>query len=717
MKSNKFRSILFAVIATIFLVGSWSGVVFADSLNTASLNVAYSQQYAKKISTSCYGNFALAIKNDQTVVGWGGYDFAGSTLPPANLNNVIQVSAGGLHSLALKSDGTLAYWGYGGITPPDGLNNVIAVSSGYWFSIALKSDGTVVGWGYNPPDGSSIQPPDGLSGVVAIATGYTHALALKSDGTVVCWGTGNSGQTSPPAGLNNVVAIAAGSTHSLALKSDGTVVAWGAQGSANYGQATVPTDLSNVVAIAGGYSHSLALKSDGTVVGWGGGNNRNYGQVTPPQGLKDVIAISSANFYSLALKSDGKVVSWGWFLPLPGDQSVVPSDLNIAVSAPITEVSVLMEGASGYKGKTITVPIKFENLTNVNNCDFSVAYNIDKLEAVSVSAGTLVTEPNSDFKYNINPTTGIISFVYNDETQESRPINQSGVFANIAFKLKDTSESGVTSISFDAQKTFGERSSNRIEPIANIQYIDGLVTVIPLAVNSLALDSDSYALKRDETHQTTVTATYNSGDTANVTANAQYVLNNTNVVTVGANGVVTALMPGVANITVSFEGIQKVVEVRVLNYSADLAGINIGGVPLDTFDSNTTQYTYKVPFGQSVPTITQICNNGAHCNIVNETVFGLLQRTNINVTSEDGTSTKTYIVDFKLDILIGDANGDGNVDSIDYARVLQHLLRQDELTGKALVCADVDGDGKVDSIDYAYIRQFILKKITKFPLQ
>jgi hypothetical protein len=65
---------------------------------------------------------------------------------------------------------------------PAGLNEVVAISGGYQHTLALKSDGTVVAWGQNV-DGQS-EAPSGLSEVVAISAGEAHSVALKSDGLV-----------------------------------------------------------------------------------------------------------------------------------------------------------------------------------------------------------------------------------------------------------------------------------------------------------------------------------------------------------------------------------------------------------------------------------------------------------------------------------------------------------------------------------------------------
>jgi alpha-tubulin suppressor-like RCC1 family protein len=211
---------------------------------------------------------------------------------------VVVISAGPVHVLALKSDGTVVAWGgnsSGQTNVPSGLNNVVAVAAGRLHSLALKNDGTVVAWG----SGSATNMPSELTDVMAIAAGNYHSLALASNGTVVAWGLGLA--TNVPSDLSNVVAIAAGGNSSMALKNDSTVVAWGSGSATN-----VPAGLSNVVAIA----PFFAIKNDGMLSTWSL-------SLTPPAGLSNVVAIAVGYDHCLAITIDLKISSIKQATPNP----------------------------------------------------------------------------------------------------------------------------------------------------------------------------------------------------------------------------------------------------------------------------------------------------------------------------------------------------------------------------------------------------------------
>ncbi len=314
---------------------------------------------------------SLALGSDGTIWGWG-YNYDGElgdgttkykNTPIQGLSGVRALAGGGGHSIALKADGTVWAWGdndYGQVgngttsnkvlTPVrvQGLTDVVAISAGGGHCLALKSGGTVWAWGYNFEgqlgDGTKVNKSipvqvQGLTGVRGISAGGGHSLALKSDGTVWAWGYNQDGQLgigtggSPSAtpvqvqGISAVQAISAGRDHCLALKSDGSVWAWGlnAHGELGIGNTSSKSEpmlvngMSEVQAISAGSWHSLAVKSDGAVWAWGCNSDSQLGDGTQiqrkmpvqVQELSGARSVAAGGGHSLAVKSDGTVWTWG----------------------------------------------------------------------------------------------------------------------------------------------------------------------------------------------------------------------------------------------------------------------------------------------------------------------------------------------------------------------------------------------------------------------
>ena len=329
------------------------------------------------------------------------------TVPFIADTNIVQhkiIAAGGLHSLALKSDGTVWAWGYNVFGElGDG-----TLTSQNMAIIPVKEGGGVTF----------------LHGITAVAVAGDHSLALRSDGRVFGWGRNNYGQlgrgnvtfreylSAPVQNLTGVVAIAAGMDHSLALKSDGTVWGWGRNSFGQLGNGTTATysapvrvsSLERVTAISAGQFHSLALRDDGTVWGWGHnnhwqlGNGNSIDQTTPTQVkessgvgfLTGVVATSAGEGFSFALKSDGTV--WGWGRNSFGELGIESGSSSI-IYAPVqainltgirtisagnnTSIALKSDGTvwtwgldvigsvNGTPGALVTPPIQISNLTDI----------------------------------------------------------------------------------------------------------------------------------------------------------------------------------------------------------------------------------------------------------------------------------------------------------------------------------------------------------------
>jgi len=238
----------------------------------------------------------------------------------------------------------------------------VDVSAGGVYSVALGEDGLLYSWGQDTQGqlgngaedaGARTSPgpldtPSGLT-FTQVAAGFTHALALGSDGVVYAWGSNDYGElgngttdgaasptpVSMPAGVT-VVALNAGNDFSAALLSDGRLLMWGDNangqlGSGSWGsQSTTPREVSmpagvGVTTMSAGSSRAnsmLVVGTDGQTYGWGSaaqgaiGNGRVGGvEYTPvlvsvPPGVR-FTQVTSGWWHSLAIAEDGTLWAWG----------------------------------------------------------------------------------------------------------------------------------------------------------------------------------------------------------------------------------------------------------------------------------------------------------------------------------------------------------------------------------------------------------------------
>jgi len=169
------------------------------------------------------GGHACALLADGTAACWGKDLVTSSPTPTAvsGLTGVQALAAGSLHTCALLAGGTVACWGdnaFGQLgtgtaspaaptttpAPVPGLAGVGALSAGGDHTCALLTDGTIQCWGVDGHgelgDGTETEtraaptPVAGIAGAVAVSAGVGFSCALLADGTVRCWGQNDHGQ-------------------------------------------------------------------------------------------------------------------------------------------------------------------------------------------------------------------------------------------------------------------------------------------------------------------------------------------------------------------------------------------------------------------------------------------------------------------------------------------------------------------------------------------
>ena len=295
-------------------------------------------------------SFALVVKPDGSVVGWGREEDgmgARQRSPKGIIGAPVvidlpakaqQVAVGESAAYALLEDGTVVAWG--------------ANADGQLGNGAMGASGEL---GRYPKPSVTPVKVTGLMDIVQIEAGARHALALHKDGTVWAWGTredGAIGDGKPSGlralsaigptmvpGLEGITQIAVGRTHNLALRRDGRVMSWGTNSDGELGIGTrftgwTPaevTGLDRVVAIdaGSGAAHGVsgAIRDDGTLWLWGSNASAMFGNgegplspddpggrnllPAPVKGIAGAKSLSIGEGHVAVLLGDGTLRMWG----------------------------------------------------------------------------------------------------------------------------------------------------------------------------------------------------------------------------------------------------------------------------------------------------------------------------------------------------------------------------------------------------------------------
>ena len=257
------------------------------------------------------GDFVLGLRDDGSVFCTN-LAHTVCALLPADLRNVVDIDAGELHGIALKSDGTVAVWG------------------------VLAADDQLNG-------GNSYAGVSAITNAVAIAGGTQHTLVLLADGTLRCFGNNEGNRCSAGAGLTNVIDIDAADRWSMALLADGRVAVWGKRlmnsvptSATPFGSGTIDISMSddfyyqlldtgmvdvmqastygsiesttNVIGMASGFNQFMALYANGTTACWEVSPSlASCGFDSAPTPVAHVVGVAVGDNLHISQQVDGRV--------------------------------------------------------------------------------------------------------------------------------------------------------------------------------------------------------------------------------------------------------------------------------------------------------------------------------------------------------------------------------------------------------------------------
>ncbi len=288
---------------------------------------------------------------------------------PANMGQVIDVSAGNNHVVALNDEGEIFAWGYdrlGVTTIPANIDylkgKVISVDAGYQISWAMTDANEVVYWGnQNLMDINYVDYYQGQiadfelnssTGVLLTLTGDVVSLASKASPTSFV----------PEEIMGVTTQVAMTERTAAALLENGKIVIWGENSDIAM---QVPDDFDSYTftQLEGGLNHYTALTTDGEIIAWGADN---FNQTSVPSKATNISYIITDYHQNYAFDEDGNMYSWGLKGYLMGTDTlgrdiftrlVSGGRMTMTVGAIAviisTLIGILVGGIAGYYGGTL----------------------------------------------------------------------------------------------------------------------------------------------------------------------------------------------------------------------------------------------------------------------------------------------------------------------------------------------------------------------------
>lgn len=322
-------------------IGGNSHGELGTGTKTPGASTAVSASVLDGYDVQQFGNgyyFTVALLKDGTCIAFGGSNQgelgngvnaegkqpeSQTPVKVLNLANVVAISTGGAHWIALLADGRVAVCGgnsFGTIG-----NGTFSKMEGVGATSPVTLDPSVFG-GHR---------------IVSVFAEAANTYAVDETGQAWAWGENKSGQcgdgtvqlmkTVPtkvvglPGPVREIVAggITTLSCHTIFVMADGSLWACGGNGKGQLGDGTLEnrpapvrcTSLVGVTEVAAGVSHSCALVA-GEVFTWGnngfGELGRLDGALVGPVALPGPCSALSAGFrYTIAIV-EGNAYGWGW---------------------------------------------------------------------------------------------------------------------------------------------------------------------------------------------------------------------------------------------------------------------------------------------------------------------------------------------------------------------------------------------------------------------
>ena len=380
------------------------------------------------------------------------------------------------------------------------------------------------------------------------------------------------------------------------------------------------------------------------------------------------------------------------------------------------------------KANTLTYNGKEQELITVSNIKGNICYSYNPISSClsnesipkKINAGEYTVyyyvsgdnnynSKSGSIKVNINKKSGSISYLNKSITKTKGD----QAFTNVLTKTGDgiinysSSDNKVATIDKNGKVTILSSGNTVIKAIVidgenyfyNIKEASYTLTVnkkiINIPITSISLNKTSGTKYIGETENLIVS--YNPSNTTD-NKSITWTSSNSKVATIN-NGVVKAV--GVGN---------AVITAKVMNKTATYN--------ITVKKKENRPITYKYAYDSSEKIIFKLNNNININTFKNNLNYSSIIKSNNNILKDNDlirtNMTITYTDDegnvqiYNTSVL-GDVNGDGNINALDYVKIKNHIMNTKKITGDVFILsADYNNDGKISALDYVRIKNYIM---------
>ena len=380
------------------------------------------------------------------------------------------------------------------------------------------------------------------------------------------------------------------------------------------------------------------------------------------------------------------------------------------------------------KVNTLTYNGKEQELITVSNIKGNICYSYNPISSCStnesipkkinageytvyyfVSGDNNYNSKSGSIKVNINKKSGSISYLNKSITKTQGD----QAFTNVLTKTGDgiinysSSDNKVATIDKNGKVTILSSGNTVIKAIVidgenyfyNIKEASYTLTVnkkiINIPITSISLNKTSGTKYIGETENLVVS--YNPSNTTD-NKSITWTTSNSKVATIN-NGVVKAV--GVGN---------AVITAKVMNKTATYN--------ITVKKKENRPITYKYTYDSSKKIIFKLNNNININTFKNNLNYSSIIKSNNNILKDNDlirtNMTITYTDDegnvqiYNTSVL-GDVNGDGNINALDYVKIKNHIMNTKKILKDVFILsADYNNDGKISALDYVRIKNYIM---------